>query len=226
MDGFIKIHKKMINWQWYKDNNTKSLFIDLLLDANYEDRKVGFLLIKRGQVLTSLKRMSENTGMTYREIRTSLAKLEISGEIDKQTTNRNSIITIKNYDSYQNIDKQTTNKRQTNDNIKEYKEYKEINNIKEKIYKKEKFGSFENVKLTEEEYEKLKEKFKDYEQRIDNLSSYIASKGDKYKSHYATILNWARKESGEVPKWFNQEVKERKLTNDEQQQLDELIRGY
>ena len=103
MDGFIKIHKKMINWQWYKDNNTKSLFIDLLLDANYEDRKVGFLLIKRGQVLTSLKRMSENTGMTYREIRTSLAKLEISGEIDKQTTNRNSIITIKNYDSYQNI---------------------------------------------------------------------------------------------------------------------------
>ena len=125
MDGFIKIYKRIESCQWYKDSNTKSLFIDLLLDANYEDSKVGFEIIKRGQCLTSLKRIHERTGLSYRQIRTSLDKLQKSEEIDKQTTNRYSIITIKKYNDYQNIDKQKTNKRQTNDNIKEYKEEQE-----------------------------------------------------------------------------------------------------
>lgn len=58
------------------------------------------------------------------------------------------------------------------------------------------YGEFENVKLSIGEYEKLTEKFPNtYEEMIDNLSVYIKSKGDKYKSHYATILNWSRMES-------------------------------
>ncbi len=62
--------------------------------------------------------------------------------------------------------------------------------IKVKMY-----GEFGNVKLSEEELEKLKERFPyDWRGKIDNLSSYMASKGKRYKSHYATILNWARKE--------------------------------
>ncbi len=62
--------------------------------------------------------------------------------------------------------------------------------IKAKMY-----GEFGNVKLSEEELEKLKERFPyDWRGKIDDLSSYMASKGKRYKSHYATILNWARKE--------------------------------
>ena len=149
MDGYIKLYKKLIQWQWYKDSNTKSLFIDLLLDANFEDSKVGFEIIKRGQCLTSLKRMHERTGLTTKQIRTSLDKLQKSGEIGKQTTNKYSIITIKNYDDYQNMDKQTANKRQTKGNIKEYKEYKEekeINN-KESISKDIQKKYFESLKV-------------------------------------------------------------------------------
>lgn len=70
-----------------------------------------------------------------------------------------------------------------------------INNIidnKKKNIQKEKYGEFKNVLLTEEEYEKIKDK--NMEQFIDKLSIYIESKGNKYKSHYATILNWSRKE--------------------------------
>lgn len=70
-----------------------------------------------------------------------------------------------------------------------------INNIidnKKKNIQKEKYGEFKNVLLTEEEYEKIKDK--NMEQYIDKLSIYIESKGNKYKSHYATILNWSRKE--------------------------------
>lgn len=65
---------------------------------------------------------------------------------------------------------------------------------------KKKFGEFENVLLTDEQYQKLKDKFYDVDDRIETLSSYMASKGVKYKNHYATILTWARKEEKNKPK--------------------------
>ena len=59
-------------------------------------------------------------------------------------------------------------------------------------------GEFLNVFLSVEEHKKLQEKFgkAGAVDRIERLSGYIASKGDKYKSHYATILQWARKDAG------------------------------
>lgn len=60
---------------------------------------------------------------------------------------------------------------------------------------KHKYGEFRNVLLTDEEVEKLQEKFPhDWTQRIENLSEGIARKGYKYKSHYLAILNWAKKD--------------------------------
>jgi len=229
MNGYILIHRKLQKWQWYKDSNVLHLFIDLLLDANYEESKIGFQVIKRGQCLTSLKRMQENTGLTYQQIRTCLDKLQKSGEINKQTTNRYSIITINKYDEYQDINKQITNKQQTDNNIKIniIKNNKNNKEIKEK-YIKRKYGSFNNVSLTDEEYQKLKDKFKDYEDKIENLSGYIASKGDKYKSHYATILNWARKEKGKeenLPDWWDKTYERKEPTDEERRELEELIRG-
>ena len=60
---------------------------------------------------------------------------------------------------------------------------------------KHKYGEYKNVFLTDEEIEKLKADYPDYETKIENLSNYIASKGAKYKSHYATIRNWARRDA-------------------------------
>ena len=133
MDGYIKIYKKLTEWQWYKHSTTLHLFLDLLLDANWQDSKTGLLVVKRGQCLTSLKRMHERTGLTTKQIRTSLDKLEKSGEIGKQTTNKYSIITINKYNDYQEEGKQRANKGQTKGNIKEIKEYKEEKEIN--IYK-------------------------------------------------------------------------------------------
>ena len=57
-------------------------------------------------------------------------------------------------------------------------------------------GQFQNVKLTQEEHQKLKERFGESktQKRIEALSEYISSKGKKYNSHYATILSWARRD--------------------------------
>jgi predicted phage replisome organizer len=59
---------------------------------------------------------------------------------------------------------------------------------------KHKHGEYNNVLLSDEDLEKLKAEFTDWEERIERLSEYIESKGVKYKSHLATIRSWARKE--------------------------------
>lgn len=55
------------------------------------------------------------------------------------------------------------------------------------------YGEYKNVLLSDLELEKLKSEFQDdWQERIERLSGYIASSGKKYKSHLATIRNWAR----------------------------------
>ncbi|WP_298625700.1 hypothetical protein [uncultured Senegalimassilia sp.] len=59
-----------------------------------------------------------------------------------------------------------------------------------------KYGEYENVLLSDTDLEKLKKEFPtDWEERIERLSAYIASTGKSYKSHLATIRNWARRDS-------------------------------
>lgn len=60
---------------------------------------------------------------------------------------------------------------------------------------KHKHGEYANVLLTDDELEKLKAEYPDWQERIERLSSYVASTGKSYKSHYATIRNWARKDN-------------------------------
>ena len=64
---------------------------------------------------------------------------------------------------------------------------------------KHKYGEYNNVLLTDDELQKLKTEYSDYEERIERLSSYVASTGKKYKSHYATIRNWARNDRNSKP---------------------------
>ena len=61
---------------------------------------------------------------------------------------------------------------------------------------KHKYGEHKNVLLTDEEYQKLKERFPtDYEEKINTLSEGLALKGYKYKSHYLAVLKWAKNET-------------------------------
>ncbi len=89
------------------------------------------------------------------------------------------------------------NVRQAEEDIeKEIEKETEEDRGKKKATKpvKHKHGEYKNVLLTDEELEKLKDNYPDWESRIERLSSYIASTGKKYASHYATIRNWARKD--------------------------------
>lgn len=78
---------------------------------------------------------------------------------------------------------------------------------------KHRHGEFDNVLLTDEELEKLKAKFSDWQQKIDNLSAYIGSTGRAYKSHYITILRWAKNDKNDSQK--------NKLTNTGSSEYDD-----
>ncbi|NLC96187.1 MAG: hypothetical protein GX675_01255 [Erysipelotrichaceae bacterium] len=198
-NSYVKLYRKLEKWEWYLDVYTTKLFIHCLIKANWEDKKWKGIVIKRGQFVTSLSSLAKESGLSIRNVRTSLKRLESTQEVTKLTTSKYTIITVLNYGEYQTndkvSDKQVTNKRQTNDKqvttTKEYKEYKELKEDKEYIY----IGEFENVKLTQEEIDKLKNSLgNSYEDFVERLSNYMASTGKKYKSHYATILNWHRKD--------------------------------
>lgn len=72
-----------------------------------------------------------------------------------------------------------------------------------------KYGSYKNVRFTDEEYAKLQAEYPtDYSERIERLSEYIASTGKSYKNHLATIRSWARKDgakAGTMPSYGGEE---------------------
>lgn len=112
--GFIVIHRKIIGWGWYTDSNTKALFLHCLLKANYEDKEWKGIKIKRGSFITSLSKLSIETGMSIQSVRTSLSKLESTGEVTNESTNRYRLITVVKYDDYQTLlNKHGRNNKQT-----------------------------------------------------------------------------------------------------------------
>ena len=103
---------------------------------------------------------------------------------------------IAEHPDYKNYIQKAVNYIRQRGEIKE-SHYKFIKRLMKET--KHKYGEYSNVLLTDEELDKLKELFPDWEDRIERLSSYVASTGKKYKSHYATIRNWARKDSEVKP---------------------------
>ena len=197
---FVKLHRSITKWRWYKNQNTKALFIHLMIIANIKDQPFENITVKRGQVITSLASLSSQTGLTMNQVRTALQHLISTKEITSKTTTKYTIITIKNYDEYQKVTKEITNEPQTDNKQitnkpQQYKKDKNIKNVKNerecKTTPKNTFGEFNNVYLTETEVANLKQRYpKDYVNKIEKLSAYLESTGKEYNSHYAVLLQW------------------------------------
>lgn len=130
MDGnYIKLSRGLLEWEWYTDINTTRLFIHMLLKANWKDGNFKGTTIPRGSFVSSIGKLSGETGLTDREIRTAISHLKKTGEVTSKTTNKFSVFTVVKYDLYQTTDKQNdkqpTYKRQTNDNNRRKERRKE-----------------------------------------------------------------------------------------------------
>lgn len=113
MSGYIKIDRKITEWEWYKNLNTKVVFFHCLLKANWKDGKFEGKIIKRGSFVTSIKKLSLELCLTEDEVRTAVKHLISTGEITKQTTNKYSVITVSNYELYQDVPEQIPSNSQT-----------------------------------------------------------------------------------------------------------------
>ena len=127
--GWIKLHRKLTEWEWYSDANTFRVFIHLLFTANIKDKKWRGMTVKRGQVMCGLDQIANELKISNRNVRTALKHLEMTGEVTGTSSNKGRVITITNYEKYQANDRQVTGNRQASDRqvtaTKERKEYKE-----------------------------------------------------------------------------------------------------
>ncbi len=84
--GWIKLHRRLLSWEWYDNPNTTKIFIHLLLTANHTEGKWQGQTIERGACITSLEELARANGLSIRQVRTALGHLEKTGEIDKLST--------------------------------------------------------------------------------------------------------------------------------------------
>jgi len=104
--NYIKLYKKIQKWIWYKDKNTFKLFVHFLLNVTYNDYEFNGKKLPAGSYLSSLRDLSEKTGLSIRQIRTSLKKLLATQEVTQKTTRKGTLYILTNYKSYNGIDEE------------------------------------------------------------------------------------------------------------------------
>jgi len=136
MDGWIKAHRKLLDWEWFSDGNTFHVFMYLLLSANRETKKWRGIEILPGQHITSRDTISTKTKLSIQQVRTALKKLKSTNEITIESTNKYTIITLVNWGLYQgssNNGNQQPNQQITNEQPTNNQQI--TTNKKEKKYK-------------------------------------------------------------------------------------------
>lgn len=157
-NGWIKLHRKLQEcWIWLEKEpfDKRSAWVDLLLTANHSDKKILFngelITVKRGQILTSIRKLAERWKWSYDKTSRFLKLIESDGMLRKESDNCRTLITIENYEVYQDMTctdrtptSEPTEHQQVNlpnacrtpisEPISDKQECKEDKNVKNKIY--------------------------------------------------------------------------------------------
>ena len=139
--GWFKMPRTFDQWPWYQNSACVHMYLHLMMRANYKPKEWQDTVIERGELITSLERLSSELNLSVKQVRNILDKLQKTNFIERKGTNKYTRIKIVNYEVYQSMqisdgqtkDKLTANRGQTEDNqratIKEIK--------KEEKYKKD-----------------------------------------------------------------------------------------
>ena len=198
---WVKLHRNIVDWEWFDDKNALKLLIYLNVKVNIVDKQWKGITVKRGSLVTGKYSITEDLGISVQQYRTALKKLVQSGEIVKKATNAYTILTLTKWEKMQH-DQQTDNKRITNeqqtDNKRIYptKESKESKESKEREEKRlSDFDIFWKTYAKPEGKKKASDKFlrlpqKDVDKILLVVKDYVSSTPDKkYRKHPTTWLN-------------------------------------
>ena len=196
--GWIKVYRKLLDWEWWHDINTSRLYLYLLLAVNHTNKKWRGVQIQRGQIITSQQHLSANTGLTRQSVRSSLYRLKSTNEITIDVTSKYTVVTLVNYGLYQDSQLQSTNKTTSKVTIeqpainqvltttKEGNKEKNVKNIGER--KELFFANVQNVFNLE------KEKFPNLNsQDVESFKSYWAE-----ASKTAKKMRWEKQDAFDV----------------------------
>lgn len=202
--GWIKLHRKFINWEWYDEPTVKSVFIDLILNANHQATAWHGHEIEKGSFVTSVADIAARNGLTTQQVRSALKKLEKTGEISKKATNKNTLIIVLGYAKYQDLidteqqtnNKQTTNKQQTNNkqttnslyNKNEKNEKNEEN--EENIHKRETIKETTDMFISAPSLDEIKRYISENSLKTNAQDFYDYYEGNGWTVARAPMKNW------------------------------------
>lgn len=169
--GWVKLHRCILeNPIVCKDSDYFTVWVYLLLEATHVDYEKVFkgnkIVLKPGQLLTGRKVISDKFRISESKVKRILIELESDQQIERERSNRNSLITILNWDKYQCTDQQNdqqmTNRWTANDQlVTTLQEHKNINNNTSEIKKRNSDKQFtidsKEYKLAEYMLKKIKE---------------------------------------------------------------------
>lgn len=248
-NGYVKFYREMLDHPIvHKDNDYFVVWSYLLLNANHKEAKATLggeiITLKSGQMIRGRKMISEKTRVQESKVERILNTFTREKMIEQQTTNKNRLITILNWTSYQIGEqvfeqqvnnKRTTTEQQVNTNKNDKNNKNDITtDIKDTNSRRitKTYGSYKHVKLTDDEYNRLKQEHSDVDLIIKYFDEYIEEKDYKSKNHNLAIRRWVlsayggsgnkQKRVEPIPDYSDHTEK---MTNDEIEKLKERLKS-
>lgn len=191
-NGYIKLHRKLLDWGWYKDPNTKAVFLHLLLTANFTESEYMGVKIYPGQTVIGRKALAKTLGMSEKNVRTALNHLKATNEVAIKATNKFSIVTIVGWEKYQVDDRQTANRTAIKTANKGPASGHTIRKKESKNRESAHAPSFADVQeyVSQMGYQMDPAAFYDYYESI----GWVRKNGQRIKDWKASVRTWERRE--------------------------------
>ncbi|MED9879908.1 MAG: hypothetical protein UFN18_06310 [Ruminococcus sp.] len=200
--GYIKLYRSLLNWEWYDDINTKTVFLHLLLTVNIAKRQWHGITVPCGSRVCSYAVLASETRLSVDKVRTAIKHLEATGEITRCKYPKCTVFTVNNYDKFQNVPSISPGDYQDSPEVvpKSSQQNKKIEEDKEDIYlsfldaEKEKNAppTFEEVQKYAKENgieTDLKRFYTYYEQH-----QWKTKNGDDITDWMATLRYWEKRD--------------------------------
>ncbi len=187
-NGYIKLYRKMLDWEWYHDANTLRMFLHLLITANISDTKYRGVTIKRGQRWITYPKLSEELKFTIQQTRTALEHLKSTGEITVWKTQNFSVVEVKLFHIYQEVTDKSTDHQQTK--LKKSTDHQQTHidkKNKEEYYDKKDRHGRAHAHAREDELTDEQKKHMDFFNSLEGFSDFVDEEAEADKRYKEKI---------------------------------------
>lgn len=125
-NGYVKLYRSLLKWEWYDDVNTKVVFLHLLLTVSIEDSRWHGTVIRRGSRVSSYAVLAKETRLSVDMVRTAIKHLESTGEVTRYKYPKYTVFAINNFDKFQSVPRSSQgNPKVVPGSSQQYKKVKE-----------------------------------------------------------------------------------------------------